>query len=153
MFRGVKTLTIDAKHRIAMPMAFREKLVPMSGGQLVANVDLNQPKCLVIYPTPVWEDVEQRIQERLPNAGAKAKILRYLLSNASDVDLDASGKMLIPQNLREHINLEKSVVLVGVGKKFELWREDDWKEEQSAGREETMNVDLVAEVVSDIGFI
>lgn len=153
MFRGVNPINMDSKHRIAMPTKYREAILQQSAGRLVVNIDINQPKCLAIYPANVWEDIEERIQGRLRNAGQGARMLRLLLGNACDVDMDANGRLLLPTLLREHAKLEKKVVLVGLVKKLELWREDDWAAEQSDGYKDIQDPELVAKIIDDIGFI
>ena len=62
MFRGVNPINMDAKGRIAMPSKYRDRLVDASAGRLVATIHL-QVKCLLIYPLPVWEVIEQEIQD------------------------------------------------------------------------------------------
>jgi MraZ protein len=151
MFRGVSHINMDAKFRIAIPTRYRELLLEQSTGRMVANIDLNQPKCLVLYPSNVWVGIEERIQSQLLNAGKSARILRLLLSHASDVDMDANGRLLLPAELRTHINLE--AVLLGLGKKLELWREDDWLVEQAASFDEIEDAALVEKIVGDIGYI
>ena len=153
MFRGVKHITMDSKFRIAIPTRYRELLMAESAGRLVANIDLNQQKCLALYPATVWAEIEDSIQKQLRNAGTSARILRLILSHATDVEMDASGRLLLPVELRTHIKLEKKAVLLGLGKKLELWREDDWSVEQAASFEEIQDAALVEKVIGDIGYI
>ena len=115
MFRGVNPISMDAKGRIAMPTRYRDRLLDSSAGRLVVTIHL-QAKCLLIYPLPVWEEIEIQIQE-LPALKAEVgRLQRLVLGYASDIELDGSGRMLLPNALRSHAQLDKKVVLVGQGK-------------------------------------
>ena len=132
MFRGVNPISMDAKGRIAMPTRYRDRLLDSSAGRLVVTIHL-QAKCLLIYPLPVWEEIEIQIQE-LPALKAEVgRLQRLVLGYASDIELDGSGRMLLPNALRSHAQLDKKVVLVGQGKKLELWSEDLWNLERKSG--------------------
>jgi|TARA_B100002019_G_scaffold249145_1_gene228368 MraZ protein len=123
---------MDAKGRIAMPTRYRDRLLDSSAGRLVVTIHL-QAKCLLIYPLPVWEEIEIQIQE-LPALKAEVgRLQRLVLGYASDIELDGSGRMLLPNALRSHAQLDKKVVLVGQGKKLELWSEDLWNLERKSG--------------------
>ena len=132
MFRGVNPISMDAKGRIAMPTRYRDRLLDSSAGRLVVTIHL-QAKCLLIYPLPVWEEIEIQIQE-LPALKAEVgRLQRLVLGYASDIELDGSGRMLLPNALRSHAQLDKKVVLVGQGKKLELWSEDLWNLDRKSG--------------------
>jgi MraZ protein len=119
---------MDAKGRMAMPTKYRDALNSAESGQLIATVDV-ESDCLLIYPLSVWENLEQQLQ-KLPSANKKARRLkRMMLGHASELELDANGRVLLPVMLREHANLEKKLVLAGQGEKFELWSESGWMAE------------------------
>lgn len=116
---------MDAKGRLAMPAKYRDRLEESCAGHLVATIDI-QSQSLSIYPLPAWEVIEQEIQE-LPSLDARVKrFQRLIIGHASDLELDGSGRVLMPQPLREYAKLEKKLVLVGQGKKLELWNEALW---------------------------
>ena len=132
MFRGVNPINMDAKGRIAMPSKYRDRLVDASAGHLVATIHL-QVKCLLIYPLPVWEVIEQEIQGLPTLKPEVGRLQRLMLGYASDIELDGSGRLLLPSALRAHASLDKKVVLVGQGKKLELWSELLWESERENG--------------------
>lgn len=125
MFRGVHHLSIDAKGRLAMPSRQRERLQTLCGGDLVATID-TQSRCLLLYPLPTWEALEREIQQLPTLNPVVRRFQRLLIGYASDVECDASGRMLMPPSLREYAGLDKRAVLVGQGNKMELWDEDTW---------------------------
>lgn len=135
MFRGVQHINMDAKGRLAIPSRQREPLLEQCDGQIVVTID-TQSTCLSIYPMPVWEGIEQKLQS-LPslNPGVK-RFQRLMLGYAADIQLDASGRMLLPPSLREYAKLEKKLVLVGQGNKLELWCEDLWIQERDRALED-----------------
>jgi MraZ protein len=127
MFRGVTILNLDAKGRMAMPSKYRERLQQQGNGQLVVTLDMNDP-CLLIYPVPEWEDIERKLV-RLPSLNQQAmRIKRLLLGHASEVELDSHGRILLPPALRELVKLDKRIILLGQGNKFEVWDEQTWNE-------------------------
>ena len=129
MFRGVHHLSIDAKGRLAMPARQRDRLQSLSAGQVVATIDA-QSRCLLIYPLPTWEELEREIQKLPTLDPAVRRFQRLLIGYASDLEFDASGRVLLPPALREYAALDKRAVLVGQGNKMELWDEDTWLAER-----------------------
>ena len=125
MFRGVTNINVDVKGRFAIPSRFREFLSAHSGGELVVTIDTEE-KCLLIYPRPDWDDIQRRV-EALPSFNAiTRRVQRLLIGHATDVQMDGSGRVLLPPPLRSYANIEKKGVLIGQGKKMELWDETDW---------------------------
>ena len=126
MFRGINPLNLDAKGRMAMPMKYRERLQEMCGGQLVLTIDNDH--CLLVYPLPEWEEIERKLV-KLPTLNPQARRLqRLLIGHATEVELDGAGRILLPPPLREFAELDKRVILVGQGNRFELWNEGLWQE-------------------------
>lgn len=126
MFRGVNTLNLDAKGRLAIPTRYREPLHVQCSGELVVTVDPDH--CLLLYPLPEWVEIERKLM-KLPALDPKVRRMqRLLVGHATDCELDGSGRILLPPPLREFAHLDKRVVLVGQGNKFELWEESAWNE-------------------------
>ncbi len=124
MFRGVNVLNLDAKGRIAMPTRYREQLVEQCASKLVVTVDRDH--CLLIYPFPDWEEIERKLV-KLPSFNKQARSLqRLLVGHATESDMDAQGRILLAPPLRQFAQLEKRVVLIGQGNKFEVWDEQTW---------------------------
>ncbi len=125
MFRGVSSINMDGKGRMAFPTRYRERLMEQCDGNLVITIDTEE-RCLLIYPLPEWEVIEKKI-EALPSFNRAARrIQRLLIGHATDLELDGSGRVLLPAPLREYAGLDKKLMLIGQGKKFELWSEEHW---------------------------
>lgn len=110
-----------------MPTVHRESLVQRCNGRLVITVNNTRERCLWLYPQDEWERVEQKVVA-LPSFDPAAQALkRFLIGYATDCELDSASRLRIPAPLREFAALEKHVVLIGQGNKFELWDESRWK--------------------------
>jgi MraZ protein len=149
MFRGVTSVNLDNKGRMAIPTRYREALVRQCEGQLVLTVD-SRESCLLLYPLPNWEEIERKLV-KLPSLNAHAQRLkRLLIGHATDVEMDGSGRILVSPPLREFAGLLKASVLIGQGNKFEVWAEDTWNTRRSEwlGSENTGQEDLPPELES-----
>ena len=123
MFRGVTALALDAKGRLAIPTRHRDVLAT----NLVLTADPS--RCLLLYPRAAWEPLQARLMS-LSSFDPKIRALqRLLVGHADDVEVDAAGRILVPPELRRYANLDRRVVLVGQGRKFELWDEQQWQVE------------------------
>ncbi len=125
MFRGVNPISLDAKGRMAMPVRYRERIADCCEGQMVATID-TETRCLLLYPLPEWEVIERKIEALSSFRPETRRIQRLLIGHATDLELDGAGRMLLPATLREYAGLDKKIVLLGQGKKFEIWSEDRW---------------------------
>lgn len=122
MFRGINAITLDLKGRLAVPTRYREALA----SSLVVTIDTEEP-CLLLYPMAQWQVIEGNLQ-RLPSFNPAARrIQRLLIGHATDIDIDTQGRVLLPMLLRDYAHLEKRVVMIGQGNKFELWDDELWQ--------------------------
>jgi MraZ protein len=127
MFRGVNPINLDAKGRMAIPARYRQQIQAGCEGCLVATIDTEE-RCLLLYPLPEWEQIQQKI-EALPSFNPAARrIQRLLIGHATDLEMDGSGRLLLTSPLREYAGLDKKVILLGQGRKFEIWSEDLWNQ-------------------------
>lgn len=129
-FRGINNVSLDVKGRMAMPARYRERLLESCGGRLVITIDRDH--CLLVYPLPEWEIIETKLNQ-LPSLNRQARLLQRLyIGHATELDMDAQGRILLPLMLREYAGLGKKIVLIGQGRKFEIWDETLWNESQEA---------------------
>ena len=142
MFMGEFQHSIDAKGRLIIPAKFREKL----GENFVVTRGLDG--CLFGYPQDEWEKLEVKLNE-MPLAKKDARLfVRFFYSAATECELDKQGHINIPQSLRQHANLEKSCVIVGVSNRIEIWDETRWQAFTDAAEE---YFDEIAESMIDFG--
>lgn len=126
MFRGINAVNLDSKGRFAVPTKYREQLQDKCSGQLVVTID-TEAACLLMYPLKEWEAIEAKLQE-LPSFNVQARrIQRLLIGHATEVDMDNNGRILLPPLLRDYAALDKEMVVIGQGNKFELWDKQHWE--------------------------
>ena len=126
VFRGIHTINLDDKGRMAVPARFRAQLDAMGDAHLVLTIDTESP-CLLLYPLAQWELIEQKLQALPSFNEVTRRIQRLLIGHATEIEPDSQGRILVPPLLREHANLGKRITLIGQGKKFELWDEQAWQ--------------------------
>lgn len=149
MFRGVTGINIDVKGRIVMPTRYRDRLLLESRGCVVLTIDTEE-RCLLLYPIAAWEEIESKLAALPSFNPAARRIQRLLIGHATETELDAHGRILLPPLLREYAELSKKAMLVGQGKKFELWDEEHWQARRSEwlDEESSNNSGLPEEVKS-----
>ena len=125
MFIGEYIHTIDHKRRLAIPSKFRKSL----GEKAVIAQGLDN--CLVIYPVEEWQKKASKL-ENLPDSQVSARTFsRIILSGASESELDHLGRVLIPEHLKKYASLRKSVAILGLSNRIEVWDEAVWQEYKS----------------------
>jgi MraZ protein len=126
MLIGEHAHAIDDKGRLQVPAKWRSLL---AGGAVVTKGFDGSLKC---YPMLVWEDIAAKLVQ-LPQSQPDARaFVRQTLAGAVDVELDKSGRMLLPQYLRSFAGLSKQVTLAGLADHFEIWDEATWQRYQEA---------------------
>lgn len=143
MFQGAAQLNLDGKGRLAIPARYRDMLLSGCAGNLVLTADADG--CLLLYPEPEWLPIRDKLN-KLSSFNPKSRALqRLLVGHAEDVVMDGAGRVLISPVLRGYACLDKSVMLIGQGNKFELWDEARWHAQQQAALQ-LMNGDLPSEL-------
>jgi len=120
MLLGEFKHNIDSKNRLTIPAKLRMEL----GEKPVLTRGLDN--CLFVYPNRDWQLFLEKLN-MLPLSQKKARnFKRFILSGASEIEIDDMGRILVPDNLKKYANFEKSVVVVGVSDRIELWSENIW---------------------------
>lgn len=125
MFMGEFTHALDEKGRVNIPSRLREGL----GDRCVVTRGLD--KCLFVYPLAEWSRLEGKLKDLPFTRGDNRAFTRLFFSGAIEAELDRQGRVLIPQNLREHASIEKEVVIIGVSNRVEVWSDAAWREYSS----------------------
>ena len=124
--------TVDAKGRMFLPAKFRSEL----GDRVYITRGLDS--CICVYPVDKWESFVQKLATLPPTKAWH--VTRILCASAVDTDVDAQGRVLLPLAHRENANLGKTVIVIGVGEKAEIWNVDEYKKyKQSISDEEIEN--------------
>jgi len=134
--------SLDVKGRLIMPAKLREDM----GEKFIITKGLDG--CLFGFSQNEWSNFEEKLKT-LPLTNKNARdFVRFFLSGAIECEIDKQGRFLIASNLREYANMEKDVVIIGVGTRLEIWNKDKWKEYNS---EENISADEIAENMTMLG--
>jgi len=110
---------------MVLPARHRERFIERSGDSIIVTAD-RSGECLLLYPLADWEPVERALVA-LPTTDPEAQLLqRILLGHATEVPLDGHGRILLTPELREFAGLQRQAMLLGLGRKCELWDEARW---------------------------
>jgi MraZ protein len=129
MFRGFHTVSIDDKGRMAIPSRYRQRLTSEADGNLVLTLN-PLDRSIWIYPLNNWEQIEAKLAE-LSEFDIRSRRMKQMMRGyACDCQLDTQGRVLIPLELRGYASLQKQVVILGQGNKFEVWDQSKWEQER-----------------------
>jgi MraZ protein len=142
MFIGEYQHTLDEKGRIALPTKFRAAF--KDGAIITRGLD----ESLFIYSKSQWELLAERLAA-LPIAQAHNRAFaRFMLAGAMDVDIDAQGRITVPEYLRTFAKLKKKVIVTGLFNRLEVWDENAWRIYNSKNEKQSTKI---AESIVDLG--
>lgn len=124
MFFGETAINLDAKGRLAIPIRYRDSIQELCGGRLVLTYSAFDSGALYLYPEQEWERVRDEVTGLSTFNPGHRSLQRRLVGSASAVEPDGNGRIQLPQTLRQVAGLEKKVVLLGMGDRFEIWNEN-----------------------------
>ena len=146
MFLGQFQHNLDEKGRLMIPARYRELLA--AGAFITQGFD----KCLMVMTDVHFNEVYERINA-MNMADQNARLLRRLiLSNAYSVEIDRVGRILVPQNLRQVIELGSEAIVAGQGEYFEVWNPADWYQQMDQLQDIEMNNQRFATLDLSKGF-
>lgn len=142
MFFGEYSHSIDDKGRLSVPIKFRAALA--SGCVVTRGLD----KCLWVYSTAEWEKIAEQLAQ-LPITSKNARsFTRLMLAGAMDLSLDKSGRVNLPNYLKQYAGVKSKVVVTGMYNRLEIWPEESWKKFKEEMEE---NSEEVAEKLEELG--
>lgn len=143
MLIGEYLHTIDQKNRLSVPSKFRKEL----GAIVVVSRGLD--KCLFLYPIETWKKLADKLATELPWGKAENRsFMRAMIAGAADLQIDALGRILLPDNLKKFALLEKEAMVVGLYNRVEIWNPEIWKAYSDASNQ---NTELIAEKLGELG--
>ncbi len=138
MFRGLSTISVDAKGRLAVPSRYREMLG--SGLEAPLVLTLNPwDRALWLYPLREWELIESKLSALSDFDRQSRRTKQIMRGYATDCTCDGQGRVLLPQELRAIAGIERQAALLGQGNKFEIWDLDTWNRERDGWLEDVGN--------------
>jgi MraZ protein len=119
LFTGEHACKMDAKGRLTLPARVKSKLPEASGSQLILSLGLEP--CLVLYPLVEYRKIYSRIASMNEFNEEYRRLQRNFFRRIAEVELDGAGRMLIPKSMSGYAQLDKELMLVGMGNRIELW--------------------------------
>lgn len=144
MLIGQFTHDLDPKKRLTLPSKWRADL----GKKVVVTNGLDTS--LFIFSIKSWEEIAQKLAAQSIGSGDARSFNRFMLANAYETDVDAAGRIVIPDQLKAFAKLDNKVVLAGMYSRIELWDEATWK---SYMERSTNEADVLATKLSDLGIL
>lgn len=142
MFYGEYQHSVDVKGRVIIPSKFREGL----GENFIVTKGLDN--CLFVYSTKEWAELEAKLRA-LPFTDKDVRaFVRFFFAGATECGLDKQGRILIPNNLRQHAKLEKDVYIIGVSSRVEIWDKSEWEDYSG---DDNISAESIAEKMSMLG--
>ena len=124
MFFGETAINLDAKGRLAIPTRYRELIDEQCAGRLVLTYSAFDSGALWLFPEQEWKRVRDEVMQLSTFKPSHRALQRRLVGSATPVEPDGSGRVQLPQTLRQVADMEKHVVFLGMGSRFELWNEE-----------------------------
>ena len=124
MFFGETAINLDAKGRLAIPTRYRDDLAAACSNRLVLTYSAFDSGCLWLYPENEWDRVREQVMALSTFNASHRSLQRRLVGSATQTEPDGNGRLLLPQTLRQAAGLEKRVVMMGMGQRFEIWNEN-----------------------------
>lgn len=144
MLIGEYIHTMDEKKRISLPVKFRKSL----GRQVVLTHGLDS--CLFLFTIGEWKKIGEKLSSMSFLQADNRSFNRYIFGGAQIVDVDNSGRILIPDHLKDRAKFDQKVVFIGVSDRVELWNETAWNDYKGKVEAEA---DQLAEKLSHIGVL
>ena len=140
MFLGEYLHTFDSKNRISVPSKFRKDL----GRVVIVTRGLDH--CLNVYSRKVWEKEARAYAADINGSAARRGLARLFLAGSFEADVDRSGRVLIPENLKSFASIKEKAIIAGVADRVEIWEESAWKKYSA---EIERDADTFAEALGD----
>ena len=147
MFFGETAINLDAKGRLAIPMRYRDALAEQCENRMVLTYSAFDSGSLWLQPEQTWEDMRDDVMALPSFKAAHRSLQRRLVGSASAIEPDGNGRILLPPSLRQVAGLEKRVVMLGMGNRFEIWNENTLNVKR-AEEEATIDDETSAEMAS-----
>ncbi len=122
MFQGPANVTLDAKGRFGVPARYRQSVLSAGDGRVICTV--HPDRCVLIYLPEEFATVSKKLMQQ---KGVR-DVQRLIVGFATNVTLDAAGRLRVSPELREYCDLQRHATLLALGQSFELWDAARWRE-------------------------
>lgn len=144
MLIGEYTHTLDDKNRMSLPVKFRKEM----GKSVVVAPGLDN--CLSLFTIKEWEKISSKLSDSSMIASDNRSFSRFMFGQAVVADVDAQGRILIPENLKNRSGLGNKVIVIGVQNRAEIWNEKTWNDYKKVVEKQA---DALADKLGQIGVL
>ncbi len=144
MLIGEYIHTLDEKNRVSLPAKFRTEF----GKKVVLAPGLD--KSIFMFAPDEWQKIASRLAESSMLQTDNRSFNRFLFGGAVEVEVDGSGRILVPDFLKERAGLKKNVAIIGVSNRVEIWNEKTWSDYK---KNVEGQADSLAEKLGSIGVL
>ena len=132
-FVGTFECKADDKGRIMLPMSLKKQLSDkLKNGFVIKRAVFNQ--CLELYPIKEWDSLMERINNLNRFNKKNIDFIRRFTAGVRQIDIDISGRILIPKDLINHAKIKNNVLFVGLGKTFQICEPKNFEKFKSFAR-------------------
>lgn len=144
MLIGEYNHTLDEKNRMSLPVRFRKEL----GKSIVLSPGLDN--CLSVFTVKEWQKISEKLSDSSMIASDNRSFSRFMFGQATQVEVDKNGRILIPENLKNRSKLGSKVIVIGVQNRAEIWNENAWNDYKKVVEKEA---DQLADKLGQIGVL
>ena len=123
---GTYECKVDAKGRLMISSAFKKQLSPILQEGFVVKRAVFQP-CLELYPMQEWNKVMLKINSLNRFIKKNNDFIRRFTAGVKEVELDSSGRLVIPKDLCHFAGIKKQIVLSSAINIIEIWDKDSYE--------------------------
>ncbi|MEK6151806.1 division/cell wall cluster transcriptional repressor MraZ [Flavobacteriaceae bacterium 3-367] len=138
-FVGTYNCKADAKGRVMLPVTLKNQITPILNDGFVIKRSMYAP-CLELYPMYEWNTVMQELNAKSRYEKDNIDFIRKFTAGLKQVEIDTTGRLLIPKNLTTLVGITKDVVLASIGKNIEIWDKDRYEQEINVAPEEVASL-------------
>ncbi len=141
MISGEYRYALDEKARLMMPAPIRKAI---AGNLIIATRGIE--KCLTLFPPDAWQEFSETVAANSSLLKPEDRaVRRRLLAPAQPVEIDRTGRIVVPSSLRTYAGLHKDCVVLGINTYMEVWDEETYRVYESETE------DLYKEAVDNLG--
>ena len=122
---------IDAKGRLALPAKIKGNLPESSGSEMVIRRGFEP--CLILYPMIEYKKLYSKIAGLSEFNPEHRTIQRHFFRGSAEIELDGSGRFLIPKLMMNYASLDRDAIVLGMGTKIEIWSPGEYEDHLSKG--------------------
>jgi MraZ protein len=124
-FLGEFECKLDAKGRLSMPSGLRKQLTPEANEKFVVNRGFEN--CLALYPFNEWQKISAEVNQLNMYVKKNREFARSFYRGATELELDAAGRLLLPKRLCEYAGVDKEIILSAWSNKIEVWSKEKFE--------------------------